>query len=138
MYWQDSWKVKPNLTLLFGARARYQFNGVPYEGDNNFSTVSALKSRSRIFLAYCPATLGYNSSLVPSYRNAKRPDTLQGSLELIDIRKNQSQKAVLLCEIARVRCLEAKQSIEKSKRLVDESRKLCNGSPEVRKDHHAA
>jgi len=29
--------VKPNLTLLFGAR--YQFNGVPFEADNNFSNL---------------------------------------------------------------------------------------------------
>ena len=36
-FWQDSWKIRPNLTLLFGAR--YQFNGVPFEADNNFSNL---------------------------------------------------------------------------------------------------
>jgi hypothetical protein len=39
VFWQDSWKLKPNLTLLFGAR--YQFNGVPFEADNNLSNLFA-------------------------------------------------------------------------------------------------
>jgi Carboxypeptidase regulatory-like domain/TonB dependent receptor len=34
---QDSWKVRANLTLNFGAR--YQFNGVPYEQDGNLSNL---------------------------------------------------------------------------------------------------
>lgn len=36
-YFQDSWKVKPNLTLNLGAR--YQFNGVPYEVNGNLSNL---------------------------------------------------------------------------------------------------
>ena len=36
-YVQDSWKVRPNLTLNFGLR--YQLNGVPYELHNNLSNL---------------------------------------------------------------------------------------------------
>jgi hypothetical protein len=36
-YVQDSWKIRPNLTLNLGVR--YQFNGVPYEVDNNLSNL---------------------------------------------------------------------------------------------------
>jgi len=36
-YIQDSWKLRSNLTLNFGIR--YQFNGVPYEVDNNLSNL---------------------------------------------------------------------------------------------------
>lgn len=36
-YVQDSWKVRPNLTLNLGVR--YQMNGVPYELHNNLSNL---------------------------------------------------------------------------------------------------
>ncbi len=34
---QDSWRLRPNLTLLLGLR--YQFNGVPWETDGNLSNL---------------------------------------------------------------------------------------------------
>jgi hypothetical protein len=34
---QDSWKVRPNLSLNYGLR--YQFNGVPFEVNNNLSNL---------------------------------------------------------------------------------------------------
>ncbi len=37
IYFQDSWKVRSNLTLNLGAR--YQFNGVPYEKNGNLSNL---------------------------------------------------------------------------------------------------
>ena len=36
-YFQDSWKVRQNLTVNLGAR--YQFNGVPYEVNGNLSNL---------------------------------------------------------------------------------------------------
>jgi len=36
-YGQDTWKVRPNLTLTLGLR--YQLNGVPYEENANFSNL---------------------------------------------------------------------------------------------------
>jgi hypothetical protein len=36
-YGQDSWKIRPNLTLTLGLR--YQLDGVPYEEDANFSNL---------------------------------------------------------------------------------------------------
>jgi outer membrane receptor protein involved in Fe transport len=36
-YGQDTWKLRPNLTLNIGAR--YQYNGVPYETSGNFSNI---------------------------------------------------------------------------------------------------
>ncbi len=36
---QDSWKVRPNLTFNIGLR--YQFNGVPFEANGNFSNLFA-------------------------------------------------------------------------------------------------
>src|SRR5262249_51893505 len=38
-YFQDSWKIRPNLTLSYGLR--YQLNGVPYERDGNLSNLFA-------------------------------------------------------------------------------------------------
>ncbi len=39
IYFQDSWKVRQNLTLNLGIR--YQLNGIPYERDGNLSTLIA-------------------------------------------------------------------------------------------------
>lgn len=36
-FWQDSWKIRPNFTFNYGLR--YQFNGVPYEINNNISNL---------------------------------------------------------------------------------------------------
>jgi hypothetical protein len=36
-YAQDSWKIRPNLTINLGAR--YEFNGVPFEVNNNLSNL---------------------------------------------------------------------------------------------------
>ncbi len=36
-YVQDSWKIRPNVTLNFGLR--YQFNGVPFELDNQLANL---------------------------------------------------------------------------------------------------
>jgi hypothetical protein len=38
-YGQDTWKIKPNLTLTLGLR--YQLDGVPYEENANFSNLLA-------------------------------------------------------------------------------------------------
>ncbi|WP_158752335.1 TonB-dependent receptor [Acidobacterium sp. S8] len=35
VFGQDTWKVTPNFTAILGMR--YEFNGVPYENDGNFS-----------------------------------------------------------------------------------------------------
>ena len=35
VFGQDTWKVTPNFTAILGLR--YEFNGVPYENDGNFS-----------------------------------------------------------------------------------------------------
>ncbi len=37
VYFQDSWKFRPNLTLNYGVR--YQLNGIPYERDGNLSNL---------------------------------------------------------------------------------------------------
>jgi hypothetical protein len=37
VFLQDSWKVRSNLTIEFGAR--YEFNGVPFERNGNLSTL---------------------------------------------------------------------------------------------------
>jgi len=36
-FFQDSFKIKPGFTLNYGVR--YQFNGVPFEVNNNFSAL---------------------------------------------------------------------------------------------------
>lgn len=35
VFGQDTWKISPNFTAILGLR--YEFNGVPYENDGNFS-----------------------------------------------------------------------------------------------------
>ncbi|MEA2204695.1 MAG: hypothetical protein QOE77_1471 [Blastocatellia bacterium] len=37
VFWQDTWKVKPNLTFNYGLR--YTWNGVPYEVDGQMSNL---------------------------------------------------------------------------------------------------
>ena len=54
-YVQDSWKIRPNLTLNLGVR--YQMNGVPYEQHNNLSNLlSDPRSFPVVFTVVGPGT----------------------------------------------------------------------------------
>lgn len=60
---------------------------------------------------------------MPRRRNPKRE--IRQSEKLGDLSRNERQKAVLLCEVNRIRRDEVRAAVDDGKRIVEQSKKLC-------------
>ena len=66
-------------------------------------------------------------------RRTPKPHAMDNSEELSNSSRNERQKAVLLCEVNRVRRLQLADAVEKGKQIVETSKKLCEGKVEEKR-----